>query len=117
MGTSNLRRQCQLYKNYPGIVVRDLRSNVRARLKKLDQEDYNSIVLAVACLKRLWLEKRMTQILRPATSLPSAGQCAISIACRFDDTVTLKLVATLNNRTSQLKISCERALLNRLVRV
>ncbi|BGI53481.1 MAG: hydroxymethylbilane synthase [Candidatus Hamiltonella defensa (Ceratovacuna japonica)] len=114
VGTSSLRRQCQLYKNYPGIVVRDLRGNVGARLKKLDQGDYDAIVLAVAGLKRLGLENRMTQILRPETSLPAAGQGAIGIECRLDDTDTLQRVATLNHRPSQLKISCERALIKRL---
>lgn len=85
VGTSSLRRQCQLAKQRPDLVIRSLRGNVGTRLSKLDNGDYDAIILAVAGLKRLGLESRVRTALPPEVSLPAVGQGAVGIECRLDD--------------------------------
>ena len=96
VGTSSLRRQCQLRERRPDLIVRDLRGNVGTRLAKLDNGDYDAIILAVAGLKRLGLEQRIRSPLSAEECLPAVGQGAVGIECRLDDSVTRALLAPLN---------------------
>ncbi len=114
VGTSSLRRQCQLAARYPGWEIRSLRGNVGSRLAKLDAGAFDAILLAAAGLKRLGLEERITVALEPAFSLPAIGQGAIGVECRLDDTRTRDLIATLDDPATQVRVTAERAFNARL---
>ncbi|ALR74901.1 hydroxymethylbilane synthase [[Enterobacter] lignolyticus] len=114
VGTSSLRRQCQLAAQRPDLVIRSLRGNVGTRLSKLDNGDYDAIILAVAGLKRLGLESRIRQALPPEQSLPAVGQGAVGIECRLDDDATRALLAPLNHPETAVRIGAERAMNTRL---
>ncbi|AHF75433.1 Porphobilinogen deaminase [Sodalis praecaptivus] len=114
IGTSSLRRQCQLRERRPDLQVRDLRGNVGTRLAKLDRGDFDAIILAVAGLKRLGLEDRIRQAIDPADSLPAVGQGAVGIECRLDDARTLALLAPLHHRETAVRVGAERAMNARL---
>ena len=93
VGTSSLRRQCQLAARYPHWRIHSLRGNVGSRLAKLDAGAFDAILLAAAGLKRLGLADRITLALEPEWSLPAIGQGAIGVECRLDDARTLGLIA------------------------
>ncbi|MBW7984502.1 hydroxymethylbilane synthase [Enterobacillus tribolii] len=114
VGTSSLRRQCQLRALRPDLVIRDLRGNVGTRLSKLDNGDYDAIILAVAGLKRLGLESRIRSALAPEQSLPAVGQGAVGIECRLDDTRVQALLAPLNHEATAIRVIAERAMNTRL---
>ncbi len=114
VGTSSLRRQCQLREQRPDLVIRDLRGNVGTRLGKLDNGDYDAIILAVAGLKRLNLEDRIRVALSPEECLPAVGQGAVGIECRLDDHYTRELLAPLAHRETTLRVLAERAMNMRL---
>ncbi|XTZ38426.1 hydroxymethylbilane synthase [Salmonella enterica] len=114
VGTSSLRRQCQLAERRPDLVIRSLRGNVGTRLSKLDNGDYDAIILAVAGLKRLGLESRIRQPLAPETSLPAVGQGAVGIECRLDDARTRALLEPLNHKDTAVRVKAERAMNTRL---
>lgn len=114
VGTSSLRRQCQLAAERPDLVIRSLRGNVGTRLNKLDNGDYDAIILAVAGLKRLGLENRIRQALSPEQSLPAVGQGAVGIECRLDDQHTRTLLAPLNHTDTAVRVCAERAMNTRL---
>lgn len=114
VGTSSLRRQCQLAASYPGWSLQSLRGNVGSRLAKLDAGEFDAIVLAAAGLKRLGLTGRITRVLEPEFSLPAIGQGAIGVECRLDDEPTQSLIATLNDPDTQLRVMAERAFNARL---
>lgn len=114
LGTSSLRRQCQLAAQRPDLNIIDLRGNVNTRLQKLDAGDYDAIILAAAGLKRLGMENRITQALSPEVSLPAIGQGAVGIECRQDDDWINELLAPLNDRETAIRIRAERALNHRL---
>lgn len=114
VGTSSLRRQCQLRQRRPDLIVKDLRGNVGTRLSKLDQGDYDAIILAVAGLNRLGLKERIRYAMSPEESLPAVGQGAVGIECRLDDTLTRELLAPLNHRQTELRVCAERAMNTRL---
>ncbi|MBV7404780.1 hydroxymethylbilane synthase [Enterobacter sp. ENT03] len=114
VGTSSLRRQCQLAERRPDLEIRSLRGNVGTRLGKLDKGDYDAIILAVAGLKRLELEDRIRMALPPELSLPAVGQGAVGIECRLDDTRTHALLAPLNHADTALRVKAERAMNTRL---
>lgn len=114
VGTSSLRRQCQLRAQRPDLNVRDLRGNVGTRLSKLDNNEYDAIILAAAGLKRLKLEQRITDFLSPEQSLPAVGQGAVGIECRLDDDRTRKLLEPLNDQNTQIRVLAERAMNMRL---
>lgn len=114
VGTSSLRRQCQLAARYPGWRIRSLRGNVNSRLAKLAAGEYDAIILAAAGLKRLGLAERMTQVLETDFSLPAIGQGAIGIECRLDDSQTRQWVAALNDTETHLCVTAERAFNARL---
>lgn len=114
VGTSSLRRQCQLAASRPDLVIRSLRGNVGTRLGKLDAGEYDAIILAVAGLQRLGLESRIRQPLSPEQSLPAVGQGAVGIECRMDDECTLALLAPLNHPETAVRVTAERAMNTRL---
>lgn len=114
VGTSSLRRQCQLRQRRPDLVIHDLRGNVGSRLGKLDRGDFDAIILAAAGLLRLNLGQRITQTLDTDIMLPAVGQGAVGIECRSDDTETLVLLQPLNHRDTQIRVAAERAMNHRL---
>jgi hydroxymethylbilane synthase len=114
LGTSSLRRQCQIAEIRPDLQIVDLRGNVNTRLKKLDDGQYDAIILAAAGLKRLGFEERITQLLGPEISLPAIGQGAVGIECRSDDPWVNDLIAPLNDKTTALRVRAERAMNHRL---
>ena len=114
VGTSSLRRQCQIAARRPDLVIRSLRGNVGTRLSKLDSGDYDAIILAVAGLKRLGLEARIRTALPPEISLPAVGQGAVGIECRLDDEQTRALLAPLNDLETAIRVRAERAMNTRL---
>jgi len=114
VGTSSLRRQCQLAESRPDLVIRSLRGNVGTRLGKLDNGEYDAIILAVAGLKRLGLESRIKVALPPEQSLPAVGQGAVGIECRLDDIRTHALLAPLNHDETVIRVKAERAMNTRL---
>lgn len=114
VGTSSLRRQCQLRAGRPDLIVRDLRGNVGTRLSKLDNNEYDAIILAAAGLKRLNLEQRITGYFSPEQSLPAVGQGAVGIECRLDDERILELLKPLNDTDTQIRVLAERAMNTRL---
>ncbi|WP_330961627.1 hydroxymethylbilane synthase [Photobacterium sp. 53610] len=114
VGTSSLRRQCQLLARRPDLQVKTLRGNVATRLRKLDEGEYDAIVLACAGLKRLRLEDRIRCALEPEVSLPAVGQGAVGIECRLADTRIRNLLAVLSDESTTARVLCERAMNNRL---
>lgn len=114
VGTSSLRRQCQLAEHRPDLVIRSLRGNVGTRLSKLDNGEYDAIILAVAGLNRLGLGSRVRTALSPETSLPAVGQGAVGVECRLDDTRTRALLAPLNHDDTAVRVKAERAMNTRL---
>ncbi len=114
VGTSSLRRQCQVRERRPDLVIRDLRGNVGTRLAKLDRGEYDAVILAVAGLKRLELEHRIRQPLDPQFCLPAVGQGAVGIECRLDDSRTRALLAPLHHHATAIRVGAERAMNARL---
>ncbi|MCG6868952.1 MAG: hydroxymethylbilane synthase [Gammaproteobacteria bacterium] len=114
LGTSSLRRQCQLHAAFPHLVIEDLRGNVNTRLAKLDAGEYAAIILAAAGLKRLGMEARITRCLTVEQSLPAIGQGAIGIECRAGDERILSLISPLHDEPTAICIEAERAVNARL---
>jgi len=114
VGTCSLRRQTQLKEARPDIEILDLRGNVNTRLAKLDNGDYDAIILASAGLIRLGFEERITDIISTEQSLPAIGQGAIGIECRSDDEHINALLAPLNHPDTALRLKAERAQNTRL---
>lgn len=114
VGTSSLRRQAQLRAQRPDLAVKDLRGNVGTRLRKLDDNHYDAILLAHAGLVRLGLGHRITQSLDVEAFIPAIGQGIIGIECREDDDTTLALIAPLHHGVSAARLRAERALNARL---
>ncbi|HGE8269115.1 TPA: hydroxymethylbilane synthase [Aeromonas hydrophila] len=110
VGTSSLRRQCQLRAARPDLVIRDLRGNVNTRLAKLDAGEYDAIILAAAGLKRLEMTHRITAFIEPEQSLPANGQGAVGIECRLDDHELHALLAPLEHPETRIRVLTERAM-------
>jgi hydroxymethylbilane synthase len=110
VGTSSLRRQCQLRARRQDLEILDLRGNVNTRLKKLDEGDYTAILLAAAGVKRMGWASRITELLAPEQFLPAIGQGAIGIEIRVDDDRVGRLVSALNDAQTATRIAAERAL-------
>ncbi len=110
VGTSSLRRQCQLRAARPDLVIRDLRGNVNTRLAKLDTGEYDAIILAAAGLKRLEMAHRITAFIEPEQSLPANGQGAVGIECRLDDHELHALLAPLEHPETRIRVLTERAM-------
>jgi hydroxymethylbilane synthase len=111
VGTGSLRRRAQLLHLRPDLEMRDIRGNVDTRLRKLDEGQYDAIVLAVAGLKRLGLSGRTTEVLGPPRMLPAPGQGALAIECRDDDEVARQAVAALDDHATRAAVVAERAVL------
>jgi len=114
VGTSSLRRQCQLAARRADLVIRPLRGNVNTRLSKLDAGEYDAVILAAAGLMRLGFEQRIRRCLSPEESLPAIGQGAIGIECRADDGRVNALIAPLHHADTADRVRAERALNHRL---
>ena len=109
VGTSSLRRESQLRASRSDLAVEPLRGNVPTRLRKLDDGQYDAILLAAAGLKRLGLAERITSLLSTELSLPAAGQGAIGIECRADREEVLRLLSPLDHEPTSLAVRAERA--------
>ena len=114
VGTSSLRRQCQLKALRPDLDIRSLRGNVGTRLSKLDNGDYDAIILASAGLIRLGLADRIASFIDVEQSLPAAGQGAVGIECRTDDAQVQALLAPLVDTETTYCVLAERAMNNHL---
>lgn len=114
IGTSSLRRQCQIKEYFPDARIISLRGNVNTRLAKLDAGEYDAIILASAGLIRLGMADRITQSLDTSICLPAIGQGAIGIECRVDDTEINELLSVLHNRETGWCVAAERAMNSRL---
>lgn len=109
VGTSSLRRESQLHLNYPYLSVTSLRGNLDTRLRKLDEGQYDAIILAAAGLQRLGLAERIRHLLPAEASLPAAGQGALGIECRAGDDVMLAALAPLHDPETAACVRAERA--------
>lgn len=114
VGTSSLRRSCQLRMKRPDLIIKDLRGNVNTRLKKMDDGEYDAIILATAGLVRLGMLDRIRQRIPAETSLPAGGQGAMGIECRSDDIQTINLLAPLQHGETAIRVTAERAVNERL---
>lgn len=114
VGTSSLRRQCQLKALRPDLNIRSLRGNVGTRLSKLDNGDYDAIILASAGLIRLGLADRIASFIDVKQSLPAAGQGAVGIECRTNDMQVQALLAPLADAETTYCVRAERAMNNHL---
>ncbi len=110
VGTSSLRRQCQIKALRPDLKIRDLRGNVNTRLKKLDNGEYDAIILAAAGLIRLEMPARIQEFIEPEVMLPANGQGAVGIECRTDDQALKALLAPLGCETTRIRVLAERAM-------
>ena len=110
VGTSSLRRQTQIRERYPHLRIDWLRGNVNTRLRKLDDGEYDAIILACAGLIRLGFEQRITMSLEPEECLPAIGQGAVGIEVRSDDIAVKELLAPLGHTETASRIAAERAL-------
>ncbi len=114
VGTSSLRRRAQLLAKRPDLEIVSLRGNVNTRLKKLEEENFDAIILAVAGLKRLGFHDRITEVLPREICLPAVGQGALAIEARADDEATLSLIAFLDDAATRAAARAERAFLARV---
>jgi hydroxymethylbilane synthase len=111
VGTSSLRRQAQLKAVRPDLRFDHLRGNVDTRLRKLEEGQYDAIVLAAAGVKRLGLADKVTEYLGEDVTLPATGQGAVGIECRIEDSDTNALIAPLDHRPTSVAVTAERAFL------
>ncbi|ADV33960.1 porphobilinogen deaminase [Candidatus Blochmanniella vafra str. BVAF] len=109
IGTSSLRRQCQIQARRSDLTLHNLRGNIDTRIKKLHQGKYDAIILAVAGLNRLHLTQYIKTYINPKDLLPAMGQGAIAIECRKKDIDTLSLLSPLYHQETSLRIQSERA--------
>ena len=109
VGTSSLRRKCQILQQRPDLEIIDLRGNVGTRLSKLDEGLYDAIILASAGLKRLALADRIRHSLSAEISLPAVGQGALGLECRSNDSALLKLIEPLQHQETSNCVRAERA--------
>ncbi|MCA9042534.1 MAG: hydroxymethylbilane synthase [Planctomycetaceae bacterium] len=114
IGTGSMRRQAQLLHSRPDFQVSSIRGNVETRLRKLDEGEYDAIILAAAGLKRLKLADRISLKLGPPLMLSAVGQGALGLECRTSDQTTREFLAALNEPTTAAAATAERALLNEL---
>ena len=110
VGTSSLRREAQLRAKFPHLTIHPLRGNVQTRLSKLDNGDYDAVILAAAGLQRLGLGGRIREILSPADSLPAAGQGALGIEIAARRTDLADILRPLNHEETAACVTAERAL-------
>lgn len=112
VGTSSLRRGAQILNLYPHLKIEWIRGNIDTRLRKLETENFDAIILAAAGLNRMgWSEDIVTEYLDPETMLPAIGQGALGIECRIDDLETLSLLATVHDSETEVCTQAEREFL------
>jgi hydroxymethylbilane synthase len=109
VGTSSLRRICQLLNKRPDLTIVQLRGNLDTRIRKLDEGQFDAIVIAAAGVKRLGMAERITEILNPDMSIPAIGQGAVGIECRKDDDSMNSLLRPLNHPETAICVRAERA--------
>lgn len=114
VGTSSLRRICQLLNKRPDLKITQLRGNVDTRLRKLAEGEFDAIILATAGVKRLGFSDRITERLPVDLSLPAIGQGAVGIECRVDDPFINTLLKKLNHEETSVCVRAERAFLKKL---
>ncbi len=114
IGTSSLRRSAQLLHARPDLNIVPLRGNLDTRLKKLEKENLDAIILAAAGVKRLGYESRITEYIEEEIMLPAVGQGALCIEIRENDPDIKSLVSKIDHVPTKISVSCERAFLNRL---
>lgn len=114
VGTSSLRRQCQILRKRPDLTIKFLRGNVNTRLAKLDDSQYDAIILAAAGLLRLGMKDRIRSELPAEVCLPAAGQGAVGIELRSHDQETRQLIAPLHHSETATVVGAERAMNRRL---
>lgn len=114
LGTSSLRRQCQIQQLRPDLEIKSLRGNVQTRLSKLDAGEYDAIILAAAGLLRMNMHDRITSYIPLEQSLPAGGQGALGIEWRVGDERIHQLVKSLHNPETAACVLAERALNRRL---
>lgn len=111
IGTGSLRRKAQLLHIRPDLVIDDIRGNLDTRLRKLDEGQYDAIILAEAGLRRLGWGDRITAVLAKSEMLPAVGQGALGLETRADDATTQDIISPLNHADSLLSVIAERSLL------
>lgn len=111
LGTSSLRRKAQLLAVRPDLQIVDLRGNVDTRLRKLDECQYDAIILAAAGLERLGHKDRIKEVISPNVCLPAVGQGALAIECRSNDPEVQEMLNFLNHIPTRIATSAERAFL------
>jgi hydroxymethylbilane synthase len=114
VGTGSLRRRAQLLHLRPDLEVVGIRGNVDTRLRKLDEGEYDAIVLAAAGLERLGWGDRIKERLSPPRMLPAPGQGALGIECREDDGEAIELMRQLDDLPTRLGVTAERTVLGAL---
>ncbi len=114
IGTSSLRRATQLLNTRPDVKIEQLRGNLDTRLRKLDEGQFDAIILAAAGVKRLGWANRITEVIPTDISLPAIGQGAIGIECRVEDKFINDLVSSLNHTDTSVCVRAERAFLKKL---
>lgn len=111
VGTGSLRRALAIKAARPDLVVEPIRGNVDTRLRKVDEGQYDAVVLALAGLKRLGLAERATEVLDTSVSLPAIGQGALGIECRKDDARTIEALAAIVHHETSICVTAERAVM------
>lgn len=111
VGTSSLRRKAQLLHVRPDLHIEDLRGNVNTRLRKMEEENFDGVILACAGLKRLGFEERIRQVLPQSICLPAVGQGALAIECRESDSEVRGLLAFLDDQATRMCTEAERGFL------
>ncbi|MFU0791938.1 hydroxymethylbilane synthase [Virgibacillus proomii] len=115
IGTSSLRRAAQLLAARPDIKIKWIRGNIETRIRKLKEEDYDAIILAVSGLKRVGLsESLITEYLAPDICVPAVGQGALAIECREDDQELREILAKINDEPTARTVQAERTFLHLL---
>ena len=114
VGTSSLRRAAQLRARRPDLEIENIRGNVDTRLRKLDEGQYDAIVLAAAGLRRLGWENRITELLDAGVMCPAVGQGALAVETRKDSGAAQEIAARLEHRESRIAVTAERAVLRSL---
>jgi hydroxymethylbilane synthase len=114
IGTSSLRRLAQLRHHYPHLTFKDVRGNLNTRLRKLDEGEYDALILAVAGLERLGMGDRVHQVIPPEISLHAVGQGALGIECRAGDEEILAIIQTLQHQPTADRCYAERSFLREL---
>lgn len=115
VGTSSLRRSAQILAKRPDLKIKWIRGNIETRLRKLNEEQYDAILLAVAGLERMgWSNEYITEYLSINDCLPAVGQGALAIQCRENDEELKQLLAKINDAATMKTVTAERSFLHRL---